>query len=128
MITIKSIAINSIRGIKELELPLYGKSLIILGENGTGKSSIVDALEFFFTGTISHLTNSKGLSVKSHGKHARALKSDVEVTLEFNPGGIKLTRTFSSDFPCPEQYKVMFEVAKRGTFILRRSQIMEFIE
>src|SRR5687768_4729032 len=84
LIMIKSIVINSIRGIKELELALNGKSLILLGENGTGKSSIVDALEFFFTGTISHLTGSKELSVKNHGKHSGSSKSDVEVTLEFN--------------------------------------------
>jgi len=49
MITIKSLSINSLRGIKELNLSLDGKGLIIFGENGTGKSSIVDALEFFFT-------------------------------------------------------------------------------
>jgi len=48
MITIKSLSINSLRGIKELNLSLDGKGLIF-GENGTGKSSIVDALEFFFT-------------------------------------------------------------------------------
>jgi DNA repair exonuclease SbcCD ATPase subunit len=125
---IKSIAINSLRGIKELELPLNGKGLVIFGENGTGKSSIVDALEFFFTGSISHLRSSQSLSVKNHGKHARSKQSDLKVTLEFNPGGKKITRTFSPEFQCPKEYERLFEDAKKGTFILRRSQIMNFIQ
>src|SRR4030095_10369957 len=127
MITIKSLSINSLRGIKELNLSLDGKGLIIFGENGMGKSSIVDALEFFFTGTISHLTSSKTLSVKGHGTHARSLPSDVNVTLEFNPGGTKITRTFSPNFEYPNQYKNFFKDAENGTFILRRSQILKFI-
>ena len=127
MITIKSININSLRGIKEFELPINGKSLLIFGENGTGKSSLVDALDFFFTGSISHLKSSQSLSLKSHGTHAKSSPSDVKVTLEFNPGGTKIIRTFSSDFEFPEQYKNFFKVAQKGTFILRRSQIMNFI-
>jgi AAA15 family ATPase/GTPase len=123
LITIKSIAISSLRGIKELSLPLDGKGLILFGENGTGKSSIVDALEFFFTGSISHLTSSKSLSLKNHGKHAKASLKDLKVALEFNPGGTTITRTFSSTPDCPASYKLMFEEAKRGTFILERSTL-----
>ena len=48
---IKNIEINAFRGIPDiLKLNLQGNSLLLYGENGTGKSSIVDAIEFFFTG------------------------------------------------------------------------------
>jgi len=45
---IKSINIRAFRGIPTLDLPLNGKSVLLKGENGTGKSSIIEALEFFF--------------------------------------------------------------------------------
>ena len=46
-VKINQINIRAFRGIRDLELELDGKSLILRGENGTGKSSIVDAIEFF---------------------------------------------------------------------------------
>ena len=42
---IKNINVHAFRGIRDLELELEGKSLLIQGENGTGKSSIVEAIE-----------------------------------------------------------------------------------
>ena len=59
-IRLKTIGIHAIRGIPDLELELDGKSLLLEGENETGKSSIVDAIEFFFTGKISHLEGIRG--------------------------------------------------------------------
>jgi len=52
---IEGIEIESFRGIRRLSLPLEGRNLIVVGENGSGKSSIVDAIEYFFTGGIQHL-------------------------------------------------------------------------
>jgi len=124
---IKSIHISSLRGIKNLDLDIGGKNLIIFGENGTGKSSFVDALEFFFTDKISHLEGVLGLSLKNHGTHALCKPQDVEVLLEFNPGPVKLSKTFSNTHDVPSHLKNYFNVAKNGTFILRRSQILEFI-
>jgi recombinational DNA repair ATPase RecF len=49
-VKIKTINIHAFRGIPDLELQLDGKNLLLRGENGTGKSSIVEAIEFFFTG------------------------------------------------------------------------------
>lgn len=46
---IKKIEINGIRGIREsLAIPLEGKSIIIYGDNGSGKSSITDSIEWYF--------------------------------------------------------------------------------
>jgi len=52
---VKNISINALRGIPELSLDLNGKNQAIRGDNGTGKTSLVDAIEFFFTGSISSL-------------------------------------------------------------------------
>ncbi len=51
------ISISGIRGVKDsLELPLDGKPLLVYGENGSGKSSISDSLEWFYMDNIEHLS------------------------------------------------------------------------
>ncbi len=55
---IKQLKIVGLRGIKEtITLNLDGKSVLLYGDNGTGKSSISDSLEWFYTNTVSHLSS-----------------------------------------------------------------------
>ncbi len=124
---IKTINIHALRGIPDLELQLDGKSLLLRGENGTGKSSIVDAIEYFFTGKIPYLEGTKGLSLQRHGPHVNFEPDDVNVELTFNPGNIHLSRTFADIPSSPDQFKHYFQITQKGTFILRRSQILTFI-
>lgn len=57
---IKSISITGIRGIKDsISLPLNEKSVLLYGDNGTGKSSISDAIEWFYADKVSHLSGSE---------------------------------------------------------------------
>lgn len=126
-VKIKTINIHAFRGIPDLEIQLDGKNLLLRGENGTGKSSIVEAIEFFFTGKISHLEGIRGLSLQRHGPHVNYEANDVNVGLTFNPGSVSLNRTFESSFSPPEQFKEYFEITQKGVFILRRSQILTFI-
>src|SRR5271170_7543817 len=71
MIRIETIRIHNFRGIRELKIDLAGLNFAACGPNGTGKSGVVDAIEFALTGNISRLagTGTGGLSVKSHGPH-----------------------------------------------------------
>ena len=71
MITIKSIHIEEFRGIRDLTLSLDGASFGICGPNGTGKSGVVDAIEFCLTGNITRLSGQgQGeLSLKGHAPH-----------------------------------------------------------
>ena len=46
MIRIKTIHIEEFRGIRRLDLLLDAKNFGICGPNGTGKSGVVDAIEF----------------------------------------------------------------------------------
>jgi len=126
-VEIKKINIHAFRGIPDLELELEKKSLLLRGENGTGKSSIVEAIEFFFTGKISHLEGVQGLSLQRHGPHINFTPDDVNIKITFSPGNLSLSRTLVSA-PSPlKQLEDYFQVTQRGTFILRRSQILEFI-
>jgi len=124
---IKTIRIKAFRGIPEMELNLDGKSLLVLGENGMGKSSIVDAIEFFFNCEIKPLKGIKGLSLQKHGPHVGFNQNDVNIEMVFNPGDISLNRTFSDAPNPPKALTEYFEIAQKGTLILRRSQLLEFI-
>ena len=126
-VRINKIEIRGFRGIPFLELILDGKNLVIRGDNGTGKSSIVEAIEFFFTKRVAHLEKSKSLSTKRYAPHINFKPKDVKITITFNPGNIVLSKTFSSDPNPPGSLKEYFNEAQKGTFILRRSQIIEFI-
>lgn len=69
MIRLKSIRIEDFRGIKDLTLDLDGKNFGICGPNGTGKSGVVDAIEFCLTGSVTRLSG-QGQGELSVGKHA----------------------------------------------------------
>jgi energy-coupling factor transporter ATP-binding protein EcfA2 len=57
---IKNIKIEGIRGIRDsISLSLNEKSVLLYGDNGTGKSSISDAIEWFFTDKVSHLSGNE---------------------------------------------------------------------
>ena len=127
IVKLSKINIKAFRGIPDLELDLDGKSLIIKGENGSGKSSIVDAIELFFTGKVLHLDGVRGLSLHSHGTHVNYKPEDVKISLTFNPGNITMIRTFNSSFSIPLDFEPFFKITNNGTFILRRSQLLEFI-
>ncbi|MEO1922833.1 MAG: AAA family ATPase [Sphingomonadaceae bacterium] len=71
MIRIDKIHIEEFRGIRSLDLKLAGRNFGICGPNGTGKSGVVDAIEFCLTGNITRLSGQGqgDLSVKGHGPH-----------------------------------------------------------
>lgn len=57
---IKAINITGIRGVKDkLPLTLDKKSILVYGENGTGKSSITDALEWYYRDRVEHLAGAE---------------------------------------------------------------------
>jgi hypothetical protein len=76
VIQIEKIEITEFRGIRKLTLPLGRKSFGIAGPNGTGKSGIVDAIEFALTGNITRLggAGTGEISVKAHAPHVDSAK------------------------------------------------------
>jgi hypothetical protein len=116
------ISTSAFRGVPDrLDIVLpNGRSMIVLGENGTGKSTIVDALEWFFTGRIAYL---------SHEGRAEALRNlaasaDVETSVEIATNGGLGGRAVIPDGPpaAPRQ------VGQRETFLLRGRTLAEFID
>lgn len=57
MVKINNISVNGLRGVRHnLDLELKGKSALLYGDNGSGKSSLSDVLEWFYYDKIDHLS------------------------------------------------------------------------
>lgn len=86
MIRLDKITISKFRGIVELELEPKGENFAACGPNGTGKSGIVDAIEFALTGNLSRLSGrgTKELSVKQHGPHVDYVKKPEEAWVKLD--------------------------------------------
>ena len=110
-------------------MELNGKSLLLKGENGAGKSSIVEAIEYFFTGKLSVFEGegTQSLSLQKHAPHKDFSTDDMNIEITFAPDHMTLERTFEEEPEPPEKLEDYFQTARKGTFILRRSQILKFI-
>jgi hypothetical protein len=96
MLPIKRIVVSGFRGIpSRLEIPFVNgqpKSLVLYGRNGTGKSSVTDAWEWFTSGKILHLAR-EGAEEGAY-PHMNAKPGSTYVEVEFsNPelGVVRLT-------------------------------------
>jgi len=93
---IKNIKIKGIRGAKDtLDLNLNGKSILLYGDNGSGKSSISDAIEWFFTDKISHLSSSE-IELKDALRNATIPDTESsEVCIKFTKSSLDCSKTLS---------------------------------
>ena len=96
MPTIKTLTVKCFRGIVDALLEINDRSMVLLGENGSGKSSFVDALEFFFTGQVTHLEGAQAVSTMRHAPHIHCTRDDTAVEVEFNNPNVSVTRTFKA--------------------------------
>jgi hypothetical protein len=128
---IKKLEINSFRGIPNqliIDFPIKNNkpsSLIILGDNGVGKSSIVDSIEFCLQGHISqtklsNLTNTP--SVKSfYSKFFPSINITFENLEKINRKIIPDEQGLLSNVTKPHK---LFSVSP---FVIRRHDILRFI-
>ena len=93
---IKNIKIKGIRGAKDtLDLNLNGKSILLYGDNGSGKSSISDAIEWFFTDKVSHLSSSE-IELKDALRNATIPDTESsEVSISFTKSNLDCSKTLS---------------------------------
>lgn len=142
MIRIDKIHIKEFRGIRELTLELKGQNFAACGPNGTGKSGIVDAIEFALTGNISRLAGAGtgGLSVKAHGPHVdcRNKPEAASVTLDVTIPSLgnkkaQIHRTVKSSSapeikPADRDVITAFEsVNLHPEFVLSRRELIRYV-
>src|SRR2546427_5984282 len=85
MARIRKLELRSFRGVRsEVALIFDSKSILLFGENGTGKSSFVDALEKILTGRVSALDGrGAGVSSDKHGPNIRLNDFPSRIILVF---------------------------------------------
>lgn len=141
MILVKRIEIFEFRGVRHLEINLKGKNFAICGKNGTGKSGIVDALEFGLTGNISRLSGSGTgtISLKEHAPHvdsrSNPSKSKVIITLSLITLNKEVTIERSVDEiqnpiikPVSQDIlEVLNEVEIHPEFTLSRRELIKYV-
>jgi hypothetical protein len=141
MISIEKIEIEDFRGVKKLALNLKQKNFGICGPNGTGKSGIVDAIEFAITGDITRLRGSgtSDLSVRAHGPHVDAAKNPslAKVALIARIPSLGKMVTIERSVGSPNSPKitptdksieaVIAELAAHPEFALSRREIIKYI-
>ena len=96
-----------------------GESIVVYGDNGTGKSTIADALEWYFTGEIELLSHEgRQHAVRYVGGESNGVTS-VEVETNGALGGKVI-------FP-DERNAETFRAIRRETFLLRGRTLADFI-
>ncbi|MBD3639217.1 MAG: AAA family ATPase [Crocinitomicaceae bacterium] len=136
---INSITIKGIRGAKNsLELPLNGKSIVLYGDNGTGKSSISDALEWFYTNRVSHLSSNSEIDLKDALRNSTLDKDEVseikmsfvkETSLDCSKTLFNKRDNLTTDFSnTTDDFKKYLELSKEENLMLRYQFLTDFID
>ena len=136
---INTIFIQGIRGAKNaLELPLNGRSIVLYGDNGTGKSSISDAIEWFYTNRVEHLSSNSEIDLKDALRNSSLKTDDVskvavsfvkEIALDCSKSLLnkrdKLITEFSN---VSGDFKKYLEESKEENLLLRYQYLTNFID
>jgi hypothetical protein len=129
MIRLKKLKAKACRGILDGPDLDFGRDGIVLaGDNGTGKSSYIDALEKVLTGRCGSLdTGDQGLSWSKQGKNV-ASKAPPEIELVVANGATDCAITQDGPAPnCNGSIQPMLTAARRQSFLLRRRTLLAFI-
>ena len=128
---LERLSVSGFRGVLETRtLEFSGKSIVLFGENGTGKSTFVDALERLFAGRISTLDGrGQGLSSQQHARHIHAPAADLSVEVQFTDSAISKI-SLASDLGALQNTALgpYIEGAKTPVYILRRRNLLEIID
>jgi DNA repair exonuclease SbcCD ATPase subunit len=94
-ITLKQLIIKNFKGLKEFELNVNGKNADIYGNNGKGKTTLKDALNWLLFDKDSQ--NKKDFSIKPQdetGNPIHFLDTEVEAILDCDGKDVKLKKVF----------------------------------
>ncbi len=118
---VQRLVMRAFRGVPgEMSVELGdGDSIVVYGDNGTGKSTIADALEWYFTGEIELLSHEgRQHAVRYVGGEPEGVTS-VEVFTSGSLGG----KVVLPD----ERSAETFQAVRRETFLLRGRTLADFI-
>lgn len=130
--SVLSIRFEHFRGLPDSDFKLKGKSLVLLGSNGKGKSALVDGIEFLFSGKVNRFVGSGTGSIDHDDAIQHIKKLGVpKVSLSLRPSNGLISRSLDADsaiFTDKKSVKHYFEQHPGSdAFILRRDKILDFI-
>jgi energy-coupling factor transporter ATP-binding protein EcfA2 len=101
------------------------KGLILYGPNGTGKTSVIDAIEFLLTRRSTLFAeNRMGVNWDSARQHVRSTESRARLTLKNGANEFDI----SCDSAFPAEVARWCELAAKSSFLLRRYMLLRFID
>ena len=138
---IHSIEINNIRGIRTFQHDFGGKNAVVFGANGTGKSSVIDAIDFLLTGNIARLLGegTAGITLQKHGPHVLSseqphygyVKASIRLPGISQPVLIERQIRNPKVLMCPDvdsrELNRLLRLAMQGQHLLTRRQMLRFI-
>lgn len=130
---VRKIQFQHFRGLPDYECTLNGRSILILGGNGKGKSAIVDGLEFLFGARISrfHGEGSGPIDADAAMRNVHTM-GEPSVAITFTPTNETVSRSLGQTSQLTSTRPLVREYLEKhpavGAFVLRRSQILEFIQ
>lgn len=129
MLRLKQLKIKNCRGIRDgPNLAFETGGMLLCGDNGTGKSSYIDAIEKILTNKCAALeSGTLGLSWKKHGAHIKS-KGNPEIELIILDGNKEYSISEKGD---PQKYpanvRSFLDSAKIYPFILHRKTLLDFV-
>ena len=112
-------AFRGIPGNFAMDLP-GGVSWIALGDNGTGKSSIADAIEWYFSGQIEFLRKEGRTDAIRHSGALQSLQTVVNIDTDGSLGGTITVDTLP--------HQSVLNVGQSELFMLRGRSLAQFVD
>lgn len=133
MISLDTLKVRNARGIAGIgpDISLGGKSLVLLGDNATGKSSYIDALEYLITRVCTSLDiGRQGVKWADGGIHILANPSDFTIEAKFLGENGAIFPLNHTDDLCAVSGDLgdWLKAAQQRCFLLRRRTLLNLIE
>jgi DNA repair exonuclease SbcCD ATPase subunit len=131
-----NLSIENFRGIVKFNAAVENKSFVITGPNGTGKSGIIDAIDFLLTGDLQRLRGegTKAITLDEHGRHIDKDIKTVAVSAEIEEDSeiFEIKRKLHDKKLVlikgnKAKYEALREKIEAGQFLLSRREILKFI-
>lgn len=120
---IKAISVANVRGVrKRVTLDLNGRGLLLRGDNGTGKSSIVQALSLALVGRVPSALEELPAEFVRHRKETDRAKS---VVVELLPEGRIELR--GDKVEADQQGQAFLDACRHAFVFLRRDELMRVV-
>jgi len=135
-VKIKKLSISGLRGIRQtLSLNLNESSILLFGENGSGKSSISDCIEWVYTDCVSHLSSSE-IDMRDAIRNSHIREESVSIaTVAYNIPKLdtskrmfykkdKLICEFDNISP---EFKYYMQESEKENLVLRYQALRNFV-